>query len=298
MRVLITGVNGFMGQHLAAELIRKGHFVSGFGRSKKCKVTNIQTYYSGSVTDKKFVENAIKNADAIAHLAALTSHKDIVENSAKTLETNFLGTKNVLDAFLKSKKARKFLYASTGKVYGKIKHLPISENHLTNPLNILGKSKLKTEKLITSYNENGKEFIIFRIFNVYGHSHSKNFLIPTILKQLSDGKREIILGDIKAKRDYIYIDDLVDAFILAIEGKGSPGVSIYNICTGVGSSASKIVKIISKIKGIDIKVKINSALLRPDEMKEEYGSFELAKKQLGWEPKIRLEEGLKRLVTE
>ncbi len=297
MKILITGVNGFIGQHLAKKLLEKGHFVTGIGRSKKCKVHNIKAYYEGSVLDEKLLESAIKNADATVHLAAITSHKNIVDKKSKTLATNLLGTKNVLDVFLKSKTAKKFLYASTGKVYGKIVYLPITENHPTNPLNILGESKLETEKLIRSCNKDKKEFIIFRIFNVYGPEQNENFLIPTILKQLSNGKKEIVLGDIETKRDYIYIDDLINAFVLAIEGKGSPGISIYNICTGEGSSALKIVNLISKIKGIKVKIKVNSNLIRKDESQEEYGSFELAKRQLGWEPKINIEEGLKRLIT-
>lgn len=297
MRILITGINGFIGQHLAYTLIQRGHFITGLGRSKKCKVNNIKTYYEGTVLDEKLVETASRDMEAVIHLASLTSHKDIVDNRSKTLETNILGTKNVLDSFSKSKKLKKFLYASSGKVYGKIIHLPISENHPTSPQNVLGKSKLITEKLIDFYNNNQKEFIIFRIFNIYGPRQSENFLIPTILAQLGYGKREIVLGDIAAKRDYVYIDDVVRAFILAIEGKGYKGVSIFNICTGIGSSASETVKIISKIKGVDIKVKRNPKLLRPDEMKDEYGSYAKAKKILGWKPKIGLIEGLRKLTN-
>ncbi len=297
MRILITGINGFIGLHLATKLIKRGHSVLGLGRSKKCKVKNIQTYYSGSVTDKKLVENAMEATEIVVHLAALTSHKEITDKKSKALETNFSGTKNILDAFSKSKRTQKFLYASTGKVYGKVLHLPIAEDHPISPQNILGESKLETEELIKTYNDEKKEFIIFRIFNVYGPGQNENFLIPTILKQLSSGKKEIVLGDIEAKRDYVHIDDLVEAFIAAIEKKGKPGISTYNICTGFGTSASQIVNIINKIKGIDIKININPSLIRKDEAKDEYGSFELAEKNLGWTPKINIEEGLRKLMT-
>ncbi|MCL5439126.1 MAG: NAD(P)-dependent oxidoreductase [Patescibacteria group bacterium] len=297
MRILITGINGFIGQHLGDLLLKRGHFVTGIGRSKKCKVANVRIYYKGTVLDKKLVEKAIKDVETVVHLAALTSHEDIVNNRFASLETNFLGTKNILDAFLKSRTSRKLLYSSTGKVYGKVMHLPISENHPISPLNILGKSKLITEKLIDFYNNNQKEFVIFRIFNAYGPRQRENFLIPTILKQLHEGKKEIILGDTDAKRDYVYIDDLVDAFIKTIEQKGPLGVSTYNICTSLGLSASQIVKTISKIKGIDIKVKTNPVLFRVDEMKEEYGSYEKAKKILGWKPKISIKEGLQKLIA-
>ena len=98
----------------------------------------------------------------------------------------------------------------------------------------------------------------------------------------------MVLEDLGAKRDYVYIDDLINAFILAIERRGIPEVSIYNICTGKSFSAFQIVRKISKIKGVDIKVKSNPTLIRTDEEKDEYGSFEKVKKTFGWEPKKAL----------
>ena len=105
-----------------------------------------------------------------------------------------------------------------------------------------------------------------------------------------------MLGDINAKRDYVFIDDLVNAFVLAIATKGSIGVSTYNICTGIGKSAAEIVKIISKIKRVAMNITSNSSLIRPDEMNEEYGSYAKAKKEFGWTPKIGLAEGLTKLL--
>lgn len=295
MKILITGVNGFIGQHLAKRLIKDNHRVVGIGRSRKSKIKNL-TYLQGSVLDKNLIKKAIKDTDVVVHLAALTSHKDIVDKELETQKTNLLGTRNVLEVFLKSK-AKKFLYASTGKVYGRIYSLPITERHPTNPLNILGKSKLEAENLIKLYTNNKKEFIIFRIFNIYGREQNENFLVPTIMKQLKNDVKEIILGDIEAKRDYIYIDDVIDAFILAIEKKNLFGFSIFNICTGIGTSAFQIVDLVNRIKNTKIKIKINQDLIRTDEMKEEYGSFEVAKKELGWSPKINLKEGLKRILN-
>ncbi len=298
MKILITGINGFIGTHLARELLKRGHSVTGLGRSKKCKIHNITTYCSGSVLDKGLLEKAIKDTEAVVHLAALTSHKDIVGNKFKTMEIGLLGTRNLLSSFSKSRSAKKFIYPSTGKVYGKINYLPIDENHPTTPQNILGKSKLEVENLIKRYDNKNKELIIFRIFNVYGPGQNENFLIPTILKQLSNGEKEIILGDIEAKRDYVYIDDLVNAFMLALEHKINQGVSIYNVCTQISKSAFEIVQLINKLRGTDIKIKINPALIRKDESPDEYGSFELIKKDLGWQPQVSLEEGLRKLCKQ
>ena len=295
MKVLITGINGFIGQHLARTLIEKNYSVVGVGRSLKCFSPKIE-YYSGSVLDKKIILRAIKNADAVVHLAALTSHQDIVDNQFETLEINFLGTKNLLDAFVVTNSAQKFLYASTGKVYGKVENLPITEKHLTMPLNILGKAKFITERLIDFYSNSKKEFIILRIFNVYGPGQKDNFLIPTILNQLGSKTKEIILGDIEAERDYVYIDDVINSFVLALERKKIEGLSIYNICSGIGTSAAQIIRMISNLKKTMIDVKINPSLQRKDEMEVEYGSFELARKELKWIPKITLAEGLHKLL--
>lgn len=296
MRILITGINGFIGHHLATSLIKRGHAVTGIGRNKTCQIDAVTDYYFGSVLDKSLVSRAVSGADVVVHLAALTAHSDIILNKFETLDINLTGTKNVLDAFRESETTKKFLYSSTGKVYGKITELPISENMFTNPQNILGKSKLIVEKLIDFYNDNKKEFIVFRIFNIYGKKQKENFLIPTILKQISQDASAITLGDIEARRDYVHIDDVVNAFVLAIEKTRPPGLSTYNICTGKAVSAREIVEIIKTLKSIQITIKQNLSLVRNDESKEEYGSYQKAKEDFGWEPTIDMTSGLEKLL--
>ena len=296
MRILITGINGFIGHHLATSLIKRGHAVTGIGRNKTCQIDAVTDYYSGSVLDKSLVSLAASGADVVVHLAALTAHSDIILNKFETLDINLTGTKNVLDAFRESETTKKFLYSSTGKVYGKITELPISENMFTNPQNILGKSKLIVEKLIDFYNDNKKEFIVFRIFNIYGKKQKENFLIPTILKQISQDASAITLGDIEARRDYVHIDDVVYAFILAIEKTVKPGLSTYNISTGKAVSAREIVEIIKTLKSIQITIKQNLSLVRNDESKEEYGSYQKIKEDFGWEPTIDMTSGLEKLL--
>lgn len=294
MTVAITGVNGFIGKNLTAQLQGKGYQIFGLGQQEKPD-TNLSLYIKGSVLENDKIEQLLKDADCVVHLAAITSNKEIMSNPRKAEEINLQGTKNILEVFRKSK-AKKLIFPSTGKVYGEIKYLPIDENHPTIPKNILGKSKLKAEKLMESYKNFDKQIFIFRIFNVYGPGN-QNYLIPTILNQISGKENEITLGDINAKRDYLYVDDLVDAFMLAIEKGAKEDLSIYNICSGVSSSAREIVNLISKIKNVRISVKVNPKLLRKDESPNEYGSFKLARKELGWYPKVSLEDGLRKMLN-
>ena len=299
MNILLTGINGFLGSNLAVHLLKRGYGVIGFDLSQTCVVNDILAYYSGSVLDNELINKITSNVDVIIHFAALTAHSDIVNNKFRTLEINHKGTQNILDAFKNSERAHKFIYSSTGKVYGEVKQVPITEESSTKPLNILGKSKLITEQLIDFYSDEEKDFTIFRIFQIYGPNQQKNFLIPTILSQINSvsGKvKKIILGDIKAKRDYVYVDDVSNAFVKAIEIKEKTKLNTFNICSGRPSSAEDIVSIISKIFNINIDIEVNEKLFRSDEMSVEYGSYNKAWKILGWSPRVTLEQGLRKTI--
>jgi len=295
LNILLTGINGFLGRNLAVHLLKRDYGVIGLDLSQTCIVNDILAYYSGSILDNELIDKVASNVDVIIHFAALTAHTDIVNNKFRTLEINLKGTQNILDAFKNSERAHKFIYSSTGKVYGNPKQVPITEESFTKPLNILGKSKLITEQLIDFYSDEKKDFIIFRIFQIYGPNQQKNFLIPTILSQINSigGKvKNIILGDIRAKRDYVYIDDVCNAIVKAIEIKEKTKLNIFNICSGRPSSAEDIVSIISKILDINIDIEVNEKLFRSDEMSVEYGSNDKALRILGWSPRVTLEQGL------
>lgn len=297
MNVLITGINGFIGRNLAIELLARNYTVFGLGRSDKCCVEGIRQYIQGTVTDKSAVEDAISEAEVVVHLAALTAHSDIIDNKYQTLDVNLQGTKNVLDVFNASKITRKLIYSSTGKVYGDIQYLPIDEKHPLQPLNILGKSKYISERLIDFYQLDEKRSVILRMFNVFGDGQNSNFLLPTILSQLHDNAigctNTISLGDIKAKRDYIHIKDVINAFVGAIENEFSTVCEVFNIASGKPRTAEDIVLEISKIVNQRIEIDVKNNLMRNDEAIEEYGNFAKAKTILGWEPQIDLYDWLK-----
>jgi len=293
MKVLVTGVNGFIGKRLAKSLMSRNHDVIGLDCGINCHVQGVCKYFSGSVLDKDDVSKSMRYADVVVHLAAITEHDQIVGRPEETMEINLQGTKNILDTFSKSK-AKIFIYSSSGKVYGDVGRLPLIEEYTPKPMNILGKSKLKTEELIRTHAKEEKCYVIFRIFNVYGENQKSNFVLPTILNQL-EVSNEITLGDIKSKRDFVFIDDVINAFNLAIESKIS-GVKILNVCTGEPHNVEDIISIIKKIKGHDIKVNIDTSKFRSDEKDVEYGSYENIKKELGWKPEYDLGSGLKKVL--
>ncbi|MFH0977833.1 MAG: NAD(P)-dependent oxidoreductase [Candidatus Woesearchaeota archaeon] len=290
--VLITGINGFLGNSIGKELISSGFEVIGLDQAPACSLTGVNSYFSASVLDKEKVNAAVSRAQFVVHLASLTTHDEITFKPYLALEVAIVGTKNVLDAFVASPASKMFLFSSSGKVYGRSGKPPLDESMPANPTNFLGKSKLLVEQLISFYSTEPKSFVAFRIFNVFGPGQRDQFLIPTVAKQLRHGNL-LKLGDLRAKRDYVYVDDIARAFRSAIESSLSNGFHIYNICSGVASSASDILDLFSSITGKKIQAVSQPSLLRPDELDIEFGSFLKIEKDLGWKPVVSLREGLK-----
>lgn len=288
--VLITGITGFIGLALANRLKEKGYNVIGLSLSNKNIAFECFKIDILNVLELKKVPNEI---DIIVHLAAMTSNKEISDNLLHNLKTNLLGTYNLLEFFEKSK-AKTFFYASSGKVYGKPVFLPFTEEHPLNPQNALGKSKKITEDLIRVFSTvSRKNFVIFRMSNIYGATQKSSFLIPTILNQLN---KKIILGNIDTKRDYLYIEDLIDAFVTMLE-TDIKGMNTFNVASSNSYSAQDIVDLLSKIIGNKLVIDVDKRKLRADESPIE--SVDISKiKSLGWLPKTQLEDGLRKTLEQ
>jgi dTDP-glucose 4,6-dehydratase len=284
-RILITGVTGFIGRALAEKLRANGYDVIGLSLDNRDIGFD---YFNIDVVDSSALKKVTKKVDAVVHLAAPTSHKEITDNPDIALKTNLIGTYNML-GFFESSTAKTFIYASTGKVYGRITQLPCKEEHPLDPQNMLGKFKRITEELIRAFAcGSQKNFVILRIFNVYGPGQKEGFVIPDILSKIG---KKIVLGDINSKRDYLYIDDLLDAFIAVIKAD-TEGLQVFNVGTSKSYSAKELVKILSKLTGKKLEIEIDKSRLRKDEFRDEYADISKLK-ALGWYPKIGIEEGLK-----
>jgi len=289
-KILITGVNGFIGNHLATRLAREGYDVYGTSQTN-VEIEGVKNLQC-DILDYEKLESLFKEKDCIIHLAAVTENKKLTADLFNSLKVNLLGLYNALAAFEKSK-AQIFIFPSSGKVYGKPEYLPYDEKHPLNPSTPLGKIKKILEELISFFAENSnKYFIIARIFNVYGPLQKKTFLIPTILSQLDN--KEMVLGDVSSKRDYIYIEDLINAFTHLInleKQKSDKNLDIFNVGTGKSYSAEEIVNEVCKILDKGIKIAIDKNKLRRGEFSDERADIgEIM--SLGWKPVFDMRKGL------
>ena len=245
MKVLITGSEGFIGFHFIKFFLKKKINVCGIGLNKKRSKINYKYYRLNLKNLKKKDFKFFKKINVILHCAGITSHEEIVNNK-NFIKQSLLIAKNILNLFFKIK-ANRFIFLSSGKVYGDMKSKKININSPKIPRNKLGKSKLEIENLIQKRfkEEKNKKFSIFRIFQVYG-KNQKKMLIPEILKQISDikkdGKNELRLGDLSVKRDFIYIDDAVKIIGDSILDKENMKNQIKNIASGYSLSPKYIAK--------------------------------------------------------
>lgn len=294
MRILVTGASGFIGRKLIGALKADSDTeVFALSANKNIEISGVH-FYRCNVLDADGVEKVFSENtfDCVVHLAAVTAHSEIIDNKIKTFEINLHGTINLLNSFNRHCRSGQFIYASSGKVYGKTNEMPISENAILSPTNILGKTKRMTEEVIDFYAQQENRYLILRIFNVYGEGQRSNFVVPTIIAQLA--KKEISLGNIKDLRDYIYIGDLIDAFKACIaHPKAFANIDYVNVGSGEPVSVADILREIETLTNRKLTVTVNPQKLRHDEMSVEYCNNNKLTKLTGWFPKHSLASGLK-----
>lgn len=296
MKLLITGADGFIGRNLIKRL-KNVPDVDIYTISRKSVISEPSvTNYCCDILDESAVHKIFEHQtfDVVIHLAALTAHEDIINNKNLALCTNLKGTENIISAFNRFCTNAVFYYASSGKVYGRTNEMPITENAIERPTTILGKGKYITERIIEFYSDvKSNKYTIMRIFNVYGGEQKKNFIVPTLLKQLSEGN-QLELGNIYDKRDYLYIEDLISAIEALISNRHKLShFEIVNIGSGIPVSVEKIVEELKRILNREeIKINISKQRMRSDETEVEYCITKKLYKLTGWHSKFDLHAGL------
>jgi len=294
---VITGGAGFVGSNLVDRLVSIGHkvivldnFVSGkksnLSHHSKKFVKIIKIDISDKSLDKYF-----KKADYIFHLAALAQIIPSFKDPNKYFKNNVIGTLNVLKA-AKKVKIKKLIYAASSSCYGTPKKFPTSEKDKIDLKHPYAATKFIGEQLVMRYATMFRmPNISFRFFNVYGPrlniSGQYSAVIGNFLSQTKSRKPLTVVGDGKQTRDFIHVDDLVNAFIQVIKSKSVN--KIYNLGSGKRTSINTIAKIFGgKKKFIPI---------RPGEPKNSVANIKKIKKEINWKPKISIEQGIKKLLS-
>ena len=304
-KVLVTGGAGYIGAHVAAELLKSGYsiriyddFSNGLHRRVDGKFRDI---VEGDMLDRVKLLAALDGIDAVIHLAAKKSVEESVKDPLKYYENNVGGTLNLLGA-MAAKGVKQLVYSSSAAVYSPNDKEAVVEDDPTSPLSPYGASKLLSEQLISSVGSAEQiSNISLRYFNVVGSNiaefgdNSKDNLVPKVFLALKNGKRPQIYGsdyptpDGTCIRDYIHVQDLALAHLAALKKVESGYVSqVYNVGSGKGYSVKEMMDQISKSIGRDINPELSPA--RAGDSPKLIASIAKIKEQLGWSPKASLEE--------
>lgn len=276
---LIIGSSGFIGSHIKRSI--GNTFLSrNFINNKKIRID-----FSKEIISK--LDYNFNEVRTIIHLAGISHHGGLTNE--EILNHNMKITSNVFK-FFNQIKANKLIFMSSGKVYGHNKGLPISEDSNLNPYDVIGNTKIQQEEYLYKNSSNEKRVLSIRLFNAYGQNQGKNFVIPKILNSLFS-KETLYLGNVNVQRDFIYIKDVISALALLDNYKMANNFEIYNLSTSKATSIQKIIKIISKIKDIELPYVILKNLKRI-ESEIEVGCNKKIK-SIGWNDKFDIYDGLK-----
>lgn len=307
-RVLVTGAGGFIGGHLTERLVRLGNRVTCFLRYNSRNDPGLLSLISrsirqeikviaGDLRDGDAVRRAVQGQEVIYHLGALIAIPYSYLHPVEVVETNILGTLNILQAG-REVGVEKIVHTSTSEVYGTAKYVPIDEKHPLQAQSPYAASKIGADKLAESFHLTyGLPVATIRPFNTYGPRQSTRAVIPTIIVQALAGRR-ITLGALGPTRDFTYVDDVIRGFIHIGESPDAVG-QVFNLGSNLEISIGDLVKKIATILGRGAAVRQDQKRIRPSrsEVQRLWADNTRAGKLLDWRPEISLDEGLRRTIA-
>jgi UDP-glucose 4-epimerase len=301
-KAVVTGGAGFIGSHLVEELAQRGYSLLILDDLSTGKRENLSaiikkpnvTFIKGSITALPLLQKLLKGIDYVFHLAAIASVPHSIEDPRLCHDVNVSGTLNVLIA-ARDNKVKKVINASSCAVYGDAPGLPKKENMPKNPLSPYAVAKLAAEEYCRVFDMVYRlPTVSLRLFNIYGPGQDADAAyaaaIPRFIKLAKAGQPLEIYGDGKATRDYVYVKDAVNAFILAAE---SDATGIYNIGGGKSVTVNELAKLINKLTGNKAATVYHPA--RTGDILHSRGDISKAK-TFGYRPKYSLEAGLKEMI--
>lgn len=302
-KVIVTGANGFVGQHLVKELSEHDLSVMGVGGPQGAtgKLPFVAEYVVMDLTDKDAVNKLdFSGVDGVIHLAGLAAVGPSFDDPDTYTATNVGIQANIFEAALSQNAKPRFLIISSGTVYDSTAPLPLDESAPTAPGSPYAASKLGQEQAARDYGSRGLDCIIARPFNHIGPGQNPGFIVPDIARQIiafeKGETKELLVGNLDAQRDYTDVRDIVRAYRLLLE-KGATGET-YNICSGQPVSGHDIVAGLLAAAGIDIPIQTDPAKARPSDSPVFYGDNRKLAAATSWQPKIPLETTLTDVITD
>ncbi len=309
-KILITGSDGFIGSHLTEALVRAGHSVRAFvmynsfnswgwlDQSPKDIRDNLDVF-AGDIRDPHGVKTAMKGCDTVLHLAALIAIPYSYHSPDTYIDTNIKGTLNVLQA-ARELGVKRVVHTSTSEVYGSARFVPITENHPLQGQSPYSATKIAADQLAYSfYASFGLPVTIARPFNTYGPRQSARAVIPTIITQIANGKKQIKLGAVSPTRDFNFVYDTVAGFIAAMKSDKGLG-EVVNFGSNFEISIGDTAQLIAEAMNCKIEIITDEARLRPEnsEVERLWADNSKAKTLFGWQPNYGGRDGFKRGIVE
>lgn len=308
--ILITGADGFIGSHLTEKLVRLGYKVRAFvlynsfnswGWLDRCAedVKGQFEVFPGDIRDPNGVHVAMKGCDAVLHLAALIAIPYSYHSPHTYVDTNVNGTLNVLQA-ASARDIRRLVHTSTSEVYGTARYVPINEDHPIQGQSPYSASKIAADQLAYSfYASFGLPVTTIRPFNTYGPRQSARAVIPTIITQIANGRKQIKLGAVSPTRDFSHVKDTVAGFVAALESNEGLG-EVTNLGSNFEISIGETAQMIAEVMNAEIEILTDEVRVRPEnsEVERLWADNQKAKNTFGWSPAYAGRDGLRRGLEE
>ena len=307
--VVVTGAGGFIGSALVERLVGAGAHVRAMLRYTSRAERGCLSYLSapvlreveitfGDVRDVDAMREIIRGADAIFHLSALVGIPYSYEHPQEVIDTNILGTANVLLVAKELGTLERVVLTSTSEVYGSALYTPIDEQHPLQAQSPYSATKIASDALGLSFNRSfGMPITIVRPFNAYGPRQSARAVIPTIISQALTGKR-LKLGSVDTIRDFTYVEDTARGFVDVASSDTAQG-EVINLGSGVETSIRDVIEQVEKIVGHDLEIILEDRRVRPEksEVSRLHAESSKALELAGWRAEVALDEGLRRTTN-
>ena len=310
VKVLITGADGFIGSHLTESLVREGYSVRAFVMYNSfnswgwldqvsAEIKKSIEVFAGDIRDPHGVKAAMRDCDAVLHLAALIAIPYSYTSPDTYIDTNVKGSLNVLQA-ARELGVKRVIHTSTSEVYGTARFVPITEEHPLQGQSPYSASKIGADQLAYSfYSSFDLPVVIARPFNTYGPRQSARAVIPTVITQIANGAKQLKLGAVTPTRDFSYVQDTVDAFIATLKSDKGLG-EVVNFGSNFEISISDVAAMIAEKMNVRIDIESDAERIRPinSEVERLWADNSKVNELFGWSPNYAGRDGLARGLQE